>query len=245
MVFSVSHPALYVLTLCVIALVIGQSVFFLGKALRRAKELGISSTTIKKVIRTAAVFTVAPALAIVIGVMTLSKDLGIPLPWLRLSVVGSLSYETIAASNALRAMGRTFGTGGPVTAREYVTVLFVMTVSILGGITLVAFIGKRLQQGMERRAAKDRAWSELFTNAMFIGMITAFVGYIFSDVSSITRGETYGLIPVFVFFLSLIVTAVCGVLMKKKNLGWLSDYALPFALLAGMAGAIPLTALLG
>jgi len=39
----------------------------------------------------------APAVAIVISVITLSKDLGLPLPWLRLSVVGSLSYETIAA----------------------------------------------------------------------------------------------------------------------------------------------------
>lgn len=243
--FNVNHPALYALTCAVVALVIGQSVFFLRKALRRAKEIGIEQEKIRKVIRTAAVFTIAPALAIVIGVMTLSKDLGIPLPWLRLSVVGSLSYETIAASNALRAMGRTFGAGGQVTAQQYVTVLFVMTISILGGITLLAFIGRSLQRGMERRTQRDRKWSELFTNAMFIGMITAFVGFIFSDVSCVTRGETYGLIPVFVFLIAMAATAVCGLLMKKKGWNWLGDYALPFALLIGMASAIPLTALLG
>ncbi len=245
MTFSVNHPVLYVITCAVIGLVIFQSVFFLRRALRRAEELGIAKDKIRKVIRTAAVFTVAPALAIVIGVMTLSKDLGVPLPWLRLSVIGSLSYETIAASNALRAMGKTLGVGGSVTAQQYVTVLFVMTICILAGITLLSFIGKRLQQGMERRAERDKNWAELFTNAMFIGMITAFVGFIFSDVSSVVHGETYGLIPVFVFVVAMIVTAVCGILMKKKNWNWLGDYALPFALLAGMASAIPLTAWLG
>ena len=50
---------------------------------------------------------------------------------------------------------------------------------------------------------------------------------------------------VFVFFISMAATAVCGLLMKKKGWSWLGDYALPFALLIGMAGAIPLTAWLG
>ena len=71
------------------------------KALKRSKEIGMDQTKIKKTIKTAAIFTIAPAVAIVISVMTLSQTLGLPLPWLRLSVVGSMSYETIAASNAL------------------------------------------------------------------------------------------------------------------------------------------------
>ena len=39
--------------------------------------------------------------------------------------------------------------------------------------------------------------------------------------------------------------ALCGILMKKFNWKWLNDYALPIALVAGMAAAIPLTAWLG
>lgn len=56
---------------------------------------------IRKTVKTAALFTIAPAVSIVISVITLSKSLGIPLPWLQLSVVGSLSYEPSAASNAV------------------------------------------------------------------------------------------------------------------------------------------------
>ena len=245
MEFTVNHPVLFLMAGIVIFLVLLQSFIFLRRALKRAEQIGIEKAQTKKVIRTAAIFTIAPAIAILIGVITLAKDLGIPLPWLRLSVIGSLSYETIAASNALRAMGRSFGSGDPVTAQQFVTVLFVMTISILAGIFLVSIIGKRLYHGMEERRKKDRTWSEIFTNAMFIGMICAFVGFIFSDVGTISSGNLSGLIPVCVFFISMIVMIVCAALMKKLKWNWLNDYALPFALIIGMASAIPLTALLG
>ena len=100
--FDVNHPILFVLAGVIILAVLGQSVFFLLKAWKRGVAIGMGKEKLKKIAMTAAVFTIAPAVAIVISVITLSKDLGIALPWLRLSVVGSLSYETIAASSADR-----------------------------------------------------------------------------------------------------------------------------------------------
>ena len=82
--FSVNHPILYVLVGSIIALVVAQSVFFLVRAVRRAKELGIAKATVKKTISSAAVFTIAPAVAVLVGVVALSKSLGVALPWLRL-----------------------------------------------------------------------------------------------------------------------------------------------------------------
>ena len=117
MTFSVNHPILFVLAGLIIAVVMGQSVYFLAKALKRSKELGMDQTKIRKTIQTAALFTIAPAVAIVISVLALSKKLGLALPWLRLSVVGSMSYETIAASNALEAMGQSLGSGEALTAQ--------------------------------------------------------------------------------------------------------------------------------
>ena len=39
-----------------------------------------------------------------------------------------------------------------------------------------------------------------------------------------------------------LVMVICGLLMKKPKLKWLSDYALPISLVLGMASAIPITA---
>ncbi len=264
MEFSVNHPLLFLIAGLLVAVVLGQSVYFLVKALRRSKELGMDQQKIRKTVTTAAVFTVAPAVAIVISVITLSKKLGLPLPWLRLSVVGSMSYETIAANNALSAMGQSLGSDNPLNAQQYVNVLLVMTVSIMMGIWLVPLIGKKLQSGMAKLGNRDAKWADLFQNSLFIGMISAFLGFVFCDVSrlwdpasrfvtqtvvengvevqkQVAVSSTSGLIPVCVMAVSALIMVVCGLLMRKPKLKWLSEYALPISLVLGMAAAIPIT----
>ena len=245
MEFNVNSPILFVLAGIIIAVVLAQSVYFLIKAWHRGKAIGMAPEKLKRVAVTAAVFTIAPAVAIVISVITLAKDLGVALPWLRLSVVGSLSYETIAASNALSAMGLTFGQVKDMTAQQYITVTWVMTISIMVGIWLVPVIGKKLQNGMISMENRDKKWGEIFSNAMFIGMISAFVGYVFCDFGTVFSGNTAGLIPPLVMAVSALVMLLCGLAVKFIKKSWISDYALPISLILGMASAIPITAWLG
>ena len=244
MEFNVNSPILFALVGIIVAVVLAQSVFFLVKAWRRAKKIGMDMTRLKRIARTAAIFTVAPAAAIVISVITLAKDLGTPLPWLRLSVVGNLSYETIAASNAEHAMGLEFGKVSALTVQQYVTIAAVMTLSIMVGIWLVPLIAEKLQKGIIRIETKDKKWSDILSASMFIGMISAFIGFVFCDFSTVFKGDFSGLIPVLVFMISALVMGLAGVLVKKTNWRWVSDYALPVSLICGMLSAIPLTALL-
>ena len=269
MPFSVNHPILYVIVGLLVAVVLGQSIFFLLKALRRSKAIGMDQKKMRKTIISAAIFTIAPAVAIVISIMVLSKSLGLPMPWLRLSVVGSMSYETVAANNALSAMGQYLGSPIPLTAQQYVNVLLVMTISIMMGIWLVPVIGKKLQNGMSSLSNRDAKWADTFSNSLFIGMISAFLGFVFCDVSrlwtadangvitviekqvnelgekvdvTVNYSATSGLIPVCVMIVSALVMVICGLAMRKPKLKWLSEYALPISLIAGMAAAIPISA---
>ena len=50
MEFSVNHPILFVIVGMIIAVVVAQSVYFLIKAYRRALELGIDKSVLKKTI---------------------------------------------------------------------------------------------------------------------------------------------------------------------------------------------------
>ena len=247
MTFSVNHPLLFVLAGVIVAVVLGQSVYFLVKALRRSRAIGMDQTKIRKTIKTAAVFTIAPAVSIVISVIALSKSLGLPLPWLRLSVVGSLSYEAIAAGNALSAMGLELGKVSELTAQQFVNISLVMTISIMVGIWLVPVIGKKLLGGMSKLESRDHKWAEIFQNAMFIGMIAAFLGFVFCDFSRLwipgDYSPTSGLVPVAVMAVSAVIMVILGLAMRKWK--WLGDYALPISLVLGMASAIPITAWLG
>ena len=268
MTFNVNHPVIFVIVGIIIAAVLAQSVYFLVKSYRRAKVIGMDMSKIKKTILTAAIFTIAPAVSIVITIIALSNSLGVALPWLRLSVVGSLSYETIAAANAASGMGSTLSElAKGMTASQYVTIIIVMTVSIMVGIWLVPLIAKRMQKGMVKFEQKDKKWSDILQSSLFIGMISAFVGYVFSDVcrlwlakdgvyTTVTEGEggeevvntftsTSGLVPVLVMVVSVVCMLLCGLAMKKLKWKWLNDYALPICMVIGMAAAIPLTNWLG
>ena len=78
--FSINHPIIYVIVALLIAVVLGQSVYFLIKALRRSKAIGMDQKKLRKVMINAAVFTIAPAVASVVSVAVLSQTLGLPLP---------------------------------------------------------------------------------------------------------------------------------------------------------------------
>lgn len=238
MKFSVNSPILFIIVGVIIAIVLAQSIYFLVKAMKRAKELGIASSTVKKTISSAAIFTIAPAVAVLVGVVALSKSLGVALPWLRLSVIGSITYETVAAGNALEAAG--LNAGSTITDSSiFVTIAWVMTVGISAGLVLVPFVTKKIQSGLNKMGMKDKKWGEIFNNAMFLGMISAFLGYVFCDVGLVVKGDTSGLIPVCVMLVSAVVMAVCGTLATKLKIRWLTDYALPMSLIIGMASAIP------
>ncbi len=245
MKFNVNHPILFLIVGIIIFIVLAQSVFFLIKALKRAKEIGMDTKKLRRIIISASIFTIAPAVAIVVSVIALSKDLGIALPWLRLSVVGSMSYETIAATNALSGMGLEFGKVASLTAEQFVTIILVMTISIMVGIWLVPVLCKKMKNGLVNMKNKDAKWLDIFQSAMFIGMISAFVGFVFCDFSGVFKGNTTGLIPVLVMVVSAVIMLICGALMKITKARWINDYALPISLILGMASAIPITAWLG
>ena len=189
MTFSVNHPILFLLAGIVIAVVLAQSIFFLIRAWRRGVQMGMEKKKLRRIVINAAVFTIAPAIAIIISVATLAKNLGIPLPWLRLSVVGSQSYETIAASNTMEGMNIRLGSNVALNASQYVTIALVMTLSIMVGIWLVPVLCKKMQKGLGNLEKRDAKWADVFQSALYICMISAFVGFEFCDLGRLWSGN--------------------------------------------------------
>ena len=236
--FSVNDPFLFVIVALILVLVLSQSVFFMVRSWKRALALGLSSATLRKVVKTSATFTVVPAISILIGVIALSRKLGLPLPWLRLSVIGAITYEMPAAEAAARGVGTTLSdTATALTASQYSAIAWVMTLGIMAGVLLTPLIAKRLLGGVDKLEKRDRRWSDIFMSALFMGMISAFLGMIFGHV---TEGLV-GWIPVFVMLVSAVIMLIVGACIKLLHWDWLTDYALPLSMVGAMAMAIPIT----
>ena len=234
--FDPNGPLMYGMTAIVIAFVIAMSIRFIVMAWKRAKKIGMDPKMLRRVAVSSAIFTIAPAVSILLGVIALSRALGFPLPWLRLSVIGALTYETPAAASAASAMGTDLSNliTDPVTLAA---IAWVMTLGIIPGPVLVPTIGKKIENGVMRIRQKDEKWGSLFMTALFLGMISAVLGMIFATVSEGLRGW----IPCFVMIASALIMCVCAVFVKLLHWKWMEDYALPISMLGGMALSIPIT----
>ncbi|MFI3212547.1 MAG: DUF5058 family protein [Eubacteriales bacterium] len=237
--FSTNSQFLFVIASIIIIFVLAQSAFFLGRAVKRGKEIGMESKTIRKIIISTSIFTVAPALSILLGVVTLSKFLGIPLPWIRMSVIGAITYELPAATSTANALGISLAES-ITDAKTYTAIAWVMTLGILPSIILPPILMKKIQSGIVKIQTKDSKWGDIFMTAMFLGMISAFLGMVFADV----RSGLAGFIPIFVLLVSAGIMGICGLLIKKCNMKWLETYALPFSMLGAMIFAIVITPLI-
>lgn len=236
MEFNPNSTFMYIVAVCVIVFVLAQSAFFLVRAYRRGKELGISTAKLKKTMVSTAVFTIAPAISILIGIVTLSKFLGIPLPWIRLSVIGALTYELPAATSTANALNVSLSQ--MVTdPKVYSAIAWVMTLGILPSIVLPPILMKKIQGGVVKLRNKDSKWGDLFMTSLFLGMISAFLGMVFSDV----RSGLSGWIPVFVMLVSAALMGIIGLLIKKCNLKWLETYALAISMVGAMVFAALIT----
>jgi len=238
MEFSSNSTFMYIVVTIVILFVLLQSVVFFVKAWRRGLALGMDKQALKKTVGASAIFTIAPAFAILLGVIALSNALGFPLPWLRLSVIGSLTYETTAAAAAANAVGSSLSQR-ITDPKIFAAISWVMALGIIPGLLLVPLFGKKIEKGISNIKSKDSKWGQIFLSGLFLGMISAFLGLVFAHVH---EGLT-GWIPVFVMFASALLMMICGLVRKLFTAKWIEDYALPISLLGGMALSIPITAL--
>lgn len=234
--FSPNSSLLFIVAGGVIVFVLAQSFFFLIRAYKRAKELDMDMGQVRKTIFSSALFTIAPAVSILLGVITLSKFLGLPLPWVRMSVIGAITYELPAATSTAQAFG--ISLSETITdPKIYSAIAWVMTLGIMPSIILVPLLLKKIQKGLLNMKNKDAKWGELFSTSLFMGMIAAFSGMVFADV----RSGLVGWIPVFVLIFSALVMGGCGLLIKKCNMKWLENYALPISMLVAMIFAMVIT----
>ncbi len=230
---------MYALAGFVMTFVISQSTFFLIKASARARELGISKKAIIKTITSSMVFSIAPSVAILLGLVTLAKSMGIIIPWIRLSVLGAVTYELPAAVNVVSGV---FGLsmGDAISSHQViVTVLWVMTFGIIPPLIIIPLFLKKIQSGVINIHEKDKKWGEYFMNAMFLGMISAFLGYVLAPrVSPGTEGYYISITAILTLVTSALIMVICGLFVNKFKQEWLKSYAIPFSMIGSMLMAI-------
>lgn len=225
--------------------VLAQSTVFLLKARKRALELNFTKEQIRKTITSSMIFSIAPSMAILFGLVILTKVFGPMVAGLRLGTLGALTYELPAATNVIKGVfGLDIGSLA-ITPEMIVTALWVMTLGCIPPLLIVPLFLKKISSRFDQIKEKDETWKNIMMDALFLGMISAFVGYVVAPVTDELTGHTYiSILAILVLVTSALFIIIFGILMKKFKQDWLKNYALPLSMIASMGLAL-VYALLG
>ncbi len=246
---SVNAGYFYGIVAIVLTFIMAMCLIFCVKSYRAGIAIGMEEKALRKVITSSVTFTLLPSISILLGVIALSGTLGVPLSWLRLSVIGALQYELNVAEIAAQGVGLSGLNLAELHISAFVTIALVMTVGILGGVFCCIFFlkkymnklqgnGKKTDDAMREAdvaGEKKPSFGAYATTAMFVGLCAAYIG---SYVGKAMPGGGADLMPLFVAGVAAICMAVFEFLIQKKNYLVLENFSLAASMLVAMAAAV-------
>ena len=239
---QLSSTPLYLISGIIILFVMALSVFFLVRAYRAGLAIGMDKTKLKRAVTSSVTFSILPSVSILLGVIALSGTLGIPLPWLRLSVVGALHYETSVADIAAKSVGLSGLNPSEMTLEAFTTIALLMTFGIIWGCVCTIFFGKRYSSKLQRTSTSGgRSFGDDAMTAMFIGLITAYIGSYIGQLVQLRSGSlvvTGQYLQLIALVFAAIGMAIFTYFAEKKNMVWLDNFSIAGSMLVGMAAAV-------
>ena len=239
---QLNSPPIYAICGGVVAFVAVVCVVFMVRAWRAGIALGMDKTKMRRVITASVTFSVLPSVGILLGVIALSGSLGTPWPWLRLSVVGALHYETQVAQSAAEQVGMASLSAAEMTPRGFATIALLMSACIMWGMVLSAVFSKRYLKRLGSGGSgggTGAGFGDRAMTAMFIGLICAYLG---SYVGTFVSGGAFPFngdwSPLAVAGISGLTMAGCLYLSEKKGMACLESFSIAGSMLVGMAGAV-------
>ena len=253
MLAELNSPSIYAVCGGIILFVAIVCVVFMVRAYKAGKAAGMDKAMLKRTITSSITFSVLPSVGILLGVIALSGSLGTPWPWLRLSVIGALHYETQVAQAAAEQVGLSSLNAAEMTPEAFATIALLMSVCIMWGMILSFFFNKAYlrklsgkkdsgeqEEGGNEPGTKKKGFGDSAMTAMFIGLVSTYIG---SYIGGFVSGEglfTFkgDITPIIVAAVSALVMACFTYLAEKKHKVWLESFSIAGSMLVGMLAAI-------
>ena len=221
-----NQPWIFLFAGIIIALILGQNFVMMRKAWRHAKnDLGYTDSQIKKAMFNGISISIVPTIPVIVVMLALIPMLGTPLPWLRLSVIGSATIESIAATLGIESVGEVLQVGG-YTIAGWIAACWVMN---LGNSSSLVWSTIAIKPICSLYGAAEKFDIKLVL-AIGAGCLCGIMGY--SVVSmGLSAMSTKGIVYLPSFALGTAMT-----LLAKKNpkFKWMNEWLMAICMIFGM-----------
>lgn len=223
-----NHYGLFIVASIVILFVLVQTIWFMKKAWVRALSLGVPKETLINTIKTSISISILPSIPIVLAIFVLVPLLGIAVPWLRLTVIGSAPFEMLAADMGAKAVGAESLGGAGFGETAFAAALLLMTIGGSLPLLLCVLFNKKISLTYEKFRERDAHWMQVLSGAALMALIvTLMIEYL---------GQ--GIISALTVITSSLFALTLSVLGQRTYLSWLKNFTLPLSMMLGMVCAI-------
>ena len=216
-------PGMWIACSAIIVVVFVQAIRLTIISFRSGVSLGMTRAIMVQALRTGFISALVPSIAILVGVAVLIPRLGVPFPWMRLSVIGSVIYELFAIEIAANAMGLTDSTAA-FSGEVFSLAVWTMSMGFIFCLLFVAFFTPQLKKIKDRIAGDDDGWMSILNSAAFFGAF----GFLWGQ--PIARGG-FQLIALVGGFICMVMMQM---LIRYGRQTWLKEWALSISIIAGM-----------
>lgn len=216
----------WIIALIMIAIVVFQSVVFMQKAFKGGRALGLSEKQLTSSVRSAIITSLGPSFAVLIGLVALMSIIGAPMAWMRLSVIGAVMFETLAAGYGAEAIGLKLGSSD-LGLLGLSSTFWVMCLGSIGWLIITGLFTHKLEQ---LRTYVVRGKEALLPVVSIGAVLGAFAYQVSKFVVKIGPGSLAALV-------SGVAMVVFHLMAKNSKFAWLKEWSLGFAMVLGMLSA--------
>lgn len=219
-------PLLWASALGVFLVIIVQTIIYMRAARRAGPDIGMSRDDLSVAFRSGAVAAIGPSVAVVIVALSLLALFGTPGVLVRIGLIGSVAYETGAASIATGAAGAELG-GPDYTQTAFAIAFFAMSAG--GAMWMLAtLIFTPVLQRSEKKLTRVNPL--LLTIVPGAALIAAFLSLGIAEVPK-SGAHTTALLC------GGAVMGLAAFLAVRLRRSWIREWGLGAAILLGLVAA--------
>ena len=227
-----NSPAMWIACAIPVCFVVLQAVLFLREARKAGKEMGISEVQMKSAMKSSAVVVLS-------GMLSLLVTVGAPMGWMRLSMIGSVMFESIAAGLGTSAVGVTLGTD-PMTAEALGMAIWTMILCSIGWVIFATFSANKMDKIEAKVAKGNTATMTMIASCAIIGVFSAMcASHLIKPVYQMALATDPAVVAgswknCLACVLGAIIMYVLNTVAAKKEIGWLREWALTITIIVAM-----------
>ena len=207
-----------------VVLVIAQALIFIKKAMDAAPKVGLSKEEVNKAVKSAALTSIGPSIVVLSGMLSLLVTVGGPMGWMRLSFIGSVMFESIAAGIGTGAVGVQLGVD-ELTPLALTMAVWTMIIGSVGWIIFSTFAADKMDKIQAKLAGSNPAGLTIISSGAIIGVFAAMVG---QKLVALDKNALATVLGAILMFVMMQIT-------KSEKYAKLREWNLTIAILVAMA----------